>query len=208
MTTAENSTPVRHVNNYLSDSRLLISFVLLLQVATIAGILLLASILYYKSPGQKEFILNDNNQIISPIPLNEEGITQAELNNWINDCAQIAFNFNYSNQQKSLLILREYMSEKSIESYKKYFKSDRLLSSIEKDKRILSMLALSAPRVINDGIIQNRYAWKISMDVQFNANNAKGNSKQTRTLEFLVWRVPETESDLRVKIVNFSMKAT
>ncbi len=202
----EKLYPVRHINNYLSDSRTILSLILLLNGCVIAGIIFLCSIVFVKAPTPRGFQLNEQMQIIPLIPLNKQGITQAALNNWVGEFSQIAFNFNYSNQNKATELLKDYMDDKALDAYTKLFNTDNILSKVFQDKTIISMLAVSAPMVVSDGIIQDRYAWKIRMEIELTSSSFVRKIAQNKILEILVWRVPSNESPLGIKIVRLDLK--
>jgi len=199
---------VRHNSMYRSDSIAPLSF-LMLGLAILIGLLVFFIFLQLGTkPSPKYFGLNENLQIIDPVPLDKEGISKAALLNWISDMVMDAFSYNYSNQHKQAFKMKEYFSESALQLYLTYLQSDQDLSEVVNRKFVVSVRMNSAPEIITGKEYKGRYAWQIRVPMQLIFSNAVSKAVQETTMDILVWRVPETESPLGVIIGSFTFKIT
>jgi hypothetical protein len=195
----------RHRKHYVKDSRTLLSVLLLMNAMIVATVGFIIIFLYSQEPSSVFFSINNNSQIISPIPVDKLSISQGAINNWVNEAVQTCFNFNYANYKIIPDKLKDYMIDKSIASYTEFFDKDENLRELEKNKIIVSVLARSAPTVDETIIIEGHLAQTITMEVEIIYSNAQYSKRVRKKLAFLVLRVPEIEQPLGVIIYRFEI---
>ncbi len=154
------------------------------------------------------FKLNQNLQIIEPIPLDQEGISKPALLNWVNEALTKSFSFNYSNQDKQAAKLTEYYSEKALKIYTDMLANDEDFAAIKTDFYVVSIHPTAAPEIVTSKAFQGRYAWQIKIPALIRFSNAVKRMEQSVNMEFLVWRVPETESPIGIIIATFNRTVT
>lgn len=199
---------VRHNSRYRSDSLGSLSVLMLGLVILIAILVMFAFLEIGTRPSPKYFKLNDNLQIIEPVPLDQEGISKAALLNWISEMIINAFSYNYSNQHKQQAKMTEYFSDSAMQLYLNYLQTDQDLSAVAENKYVVAVRMTSAPEIITGKEYKGRYAWQIRVPMQLRFANALNRSTQDLTMDILVWRVPETESALGITIGSFTTKTT
>ena len=195
----------RHKQYYLKDSRSILSLLLIINIAILAALGFIIMLLFVKNPSPIGFATNQNDQVIAPVPLDKPSISSAALNNWINEAVQLGFNFNYSNQPAIAPKLTEYMSDKAVAVYNAFFVQNEFLRQLTDKKIIVSVLARSAPMVEESGVVDGRYAQKVTMDVDFTYSNMKFKKSESKKLIFLVLRVPEIENPIGITIYRFEI---
>lgn len=197
---------VKQVVAYHNESRKKLSL-LLLGVLILIGLLSTFIFLQFViRPKPVHFNLNNNLQIIDPIPLNQEGITKSALLNWINEVLMEAFSYNYSNQDKQRAKLAPYMSEAALDSYVRLLEIDEDLSEVKELRYVVSIQPKAAPEILVSRAFRDRYAWQIRIPARVNFTNALVKQSQQVIVEFLVLRVPETESPLGILIAGINFK--
>lgn len=199
---------VRHNSRYRSDSIGALSVLMLGLVLLVGMMVFFVFVQLGTRPSPKYFKLNENLQIIEPVPLDQEGISKAALLNWISAMVIDAFSYNYSNQHKQAFNMKEYFSETAMQIYLKYLQTDPDFIAVAEYKCVVSVRLKSAPEVITGKEYRGRYAWQIRVPMQLRFSNAMIRSTQDMTMDILVWRVPETDSPLGVTIGSFTTKTT
>lgn len=202
----EPQTTVKQVAAYGKESSQMLSvlFLSVLLMVALLGILIFTQLMSIPSPAR--FSLNSNLQIIDPVPLDEEGISTAALLNWVNSLLIDAFSFNYSNQERQRDKLVEYMNDTALNTYLRLFFTDEDLASVKEMKYVVSVRPEEAPEILVSRAFRGRHAWQIRVPAIIRFQNALVRQSQRVDVEFLVLRVPETESALGIKVASFSYK--
>jgi len=195
----------RHRETYKKDSILLINLTVLGCVGLLALMLTFILIQFSVKPAAKGFSLNQNLQIIEPQPLERPAVEQAFLINWVSEMLQTAFSYNYTSQDQIPDKLKDYMDDKGIEAFKKLLQEDIKLSKVKEQEYIVALSMRSAPKIDGDGVINGRYAWKLTLEADIIMANAQQRDAKRTQMEVLVWRVPETEAPLGIRIIRFNI---
>ena len=160
------------------------------------------------APDPLRFYVNENEQFIEPVPLDKPSLSQAALINWLTDLLTQAFSFNYSNQSKVESILQDYLDSRGLETYRAMFENDRDLKTIKEKKMVVSVQLTASPEVVRESVVRGRYMWQIRAPIRIVMRNALISSMQERKMEFLIWRVPETDAPIGVRVTRFSAQLT
>ncbi len=202
----EPLTVVKQIAGYAQESSSMLSILFLSVLALVALLIMLVFAQLVSNPSPVNFRLNNNLQIIDPVPLDEEGISTAALLNWVNNLLIDAFSFNYSNQDRQGDKLVDYMSDTALNSYLRLLTTDENLSSVKEMRYVVSVKPEEAPEILVSRSFRGRYAWQISVPAVIKFQNVLVRQSQRIEVEFLVLRVPETESPLGIKVANFNYK--
>lgn len=202
----EPQTTIRQVAAYGKESSQMLSvlFLSVMLMVALLGILIFTQLM--SNPAPARFTLNSNLQIIDPVPLDEEGISTAALLNWVNGLLIDAFSFNYSNQDRQRDKIVEYMNDTALNSYMRLFSTDEDLSAVKEMKYVVSVRPEEAPEILVSRAFRGRHAWQIRIPAIIKFQNALMRQSQRVDVEFLVLRVPETESPLGITVASFSYK--
>lgn len=204
----EAMTMTRYVYRYHNDSLYTLN-VLILSLVILIGLLgFFIFVQLSTEPSPLIYKLNDQMQIIKAVPLNEEGISTAALLNWVNEFVMKAFSFNYSNVEKQAGRLTPYFSDVAMKLYADLLTTDENLQNIGLNKFVVSVTPKSAPEILVGKAFEDRYAWQIEVPVTLVFSNALYKATEDVVLDFLVWRVPVTESDLGIKVATFTHRVT
>lgn len=199
---------VKHRLRYLIDSQGLLRILLL---GTVLLAVLLGLFIFVQFGTRVEplyFQLNDNQQIIVPVPLDKENITKPALLNWINEVLVTSFSFNYSNQDQQFTKMSSYLSEQAMKAYEDLLNNDEDFKIIKEKQYVVSVNATAAPEILTSKPYRDRYVWQIRVPAVVRFSNALSSGEQEIVMEYLVWRVPETEFSLGITVANFSRKIT
>lgn len=199
-----NMIDVRHRLRYSHDNKRFLALLLLGLVILTAGIALFIFVQFSTRLKPQHFQLTENLQIIEPVPLDQEGITKPALLNWVNDALGAAFSFNYSNMYKQQSIMRNYFSSNALQVYMDMLRFDEDFAAVTNKFFVVSIAATATPEILTSKAFKGRYAWQIQVPAQITFSNAMYRNTQEVIIQFLVWRVPETESPNGITIASFS----
>lgn len=201
-----NNIVTRYVYRYHNDSLFALNLLLLGLVGLLLVMIFFIFIQIGTQPKPLHFKLNENMQIIDPVPLDQEGISKAALLNWTNQMLMDAFNFNYSNVQKQESKLNQYFSSVAMKLYLDILNTDEDLKSINDYKFVVSITPKAAPEIIVSKAFQGRYAWQIEVPARITFSNALAKGMQDVIFDFLIWRVSESESDMGIVVATFTRR--
>lgn len=204
----EAMTVTRYTYRYHNDSVNTLNILLLALVFLIAMLGFFIFVQLGTNPKPLHFKLNAQQQIIDPVPLDKEGITTAALLNWVNEFVMKAFSFNYSNIDKQKSKLEPYFTDQAMQIYNNLLVTDEEFLNMIPNKFVVSVVPKQAPEILVGKAFQDRYAWQIELPVTIVFSNAALRATQDITFDFLIWRVPETESELGVMVATFTYRIT
>lgn len=210
--TTQNNTPndamsvAKYTYRYHNDSLNVLNFLILGIVALIVLLALFIFVQIGTKPKAIHIPLNANLQLTTPVPLNKEGISTAALVNWVNEIVMKAFSFNYSNIKRQEAKMSPYFSDVAMKIYLDLINTSEAFQIVTENKFVVSVVPKSTPDILVGRAFNDRFAWQIRVPVQIIFNNALVRSSQDITFDFLVWRVPETESELGILVATFTYK--
>lgn len=205
-TTDEPLTIVKNIVAYRKESGGNLGLLLLAVVILVGMLWLLVFIQFTARPNPMVFSLNSKSQIITPVPLDMEGIEKPALLNWVNDLLFASFSYNYSNIDRQPAKVADYLSENAMKSYINLLKTDDDLNAVTELKYVVSVQPKKTPEIITSRAFRGRYAWQIKIPIVITLSNALMKTTQESVIEYLVLRVPETESPLGIKVAGFNFK--
>lgn len=188
--------------HYLKDNLYLLLIIFLLQLILLAGLGCFAFYEILTIPKPVYFQVNKENQIIEPIPLAKPNLTPAEILTWSVESMQTAFSFNYHNIKTHLNKISPFFDNRGVEKFFEILASDPNIGLVRQEKLVVSAKALEAPKLLQDGVIDNRYVWKISLPLEIRYENAHILRKRQGIIELYIWRMPNIEAAKGIKITN------
>lgn len=191
--------------NYVQDKMFNLTIVLLLQLGLIACLVLFILLQIASVPKAMFFQATERQQIIRPVSLDAPGMTSAEVLNWSVEAMRITFSFNYRSINYHIPKISPYFDERGMTKFFEMITSDQRMKQVKPDKLIVSMQIKEAPKIVKEGKIDDRYAWRVTMPIEARFENATILRRQELDIDLYIWRVPETASPIGIKITNFNM---
>lgn len=200
----ENLTILDHVVKFQYEDAKKLRMVIFFQIATIIALVLFIYTDHTNKPKPLHFYVNENNQLINPLPLNKPGISNAAISNWLSEAIMNAFGFNYKNFETKFDKLKTYFSKNGFEQFVNAFRTNPMLSGVEANKLIVSVRILEAPEILQDGIVKGKYTWNIKLPVLVTLQNELVRRGVRLDIETIVTRVPEIISPMGILIDDFA----
>ncbi len=149
---------------YLQQLRLILGAVLLNLVL----IFILVGLLIYflKHPVHPIYFATDKvGRLMVEPPLNEPNMSYGEVSAWTVNAVQSAYSYDFINYRAQLQGAQKYFTDFGWRQYMKGLqKSDNLLALTE-HKMIVIAKVVAPPKLLIQGILADRYAWKFEMPV-------------------------------------------
>jgi intracellular multiplication protein IcmL len=196
-------TAVTLRNNFYRDGQRKMILVLL---ASIFSNLVLAAILTYMithPPAPKYFATSINGRITPLFALNEPNQSDSAVLQWANQAAIAAFTYNFVNYRSELQASSGFFTAEGWDQFLSALKQSNNLDAVKTKKLIVSAVATRAPIILQKGILNDRFAWRVQMPILVTYQSASEFSQQNNVVTMLITRVSTLNSPRGIGIAQF-----
>ncbi len=155
-------------------------------------------------PAPVHFSTDHEWRIIKPVPLMVPYLSTPDLAQWVSNVLPNLFNLDFINYKAEREASRSYFTDSGWQSFLMLLDNNASYNTVTQGKLFVSAAADSAPFVLNQGILNDRYAWWVQMSVQVNYSSGTG---QPLDLQVLVVRVPTLDNAYGVAIDRVMLAA-
>ncbi|MCX7118038.1 MAG: type IVB secretion system apparatus protein IcmL/DotI [Legionellales bacterium] len=190
-------------NNFYRDGQR--KMILILLVSLIANFVL-ASMLFYiitHPPAPKYFATSINGRITPLFALNEPNQSDSAVLQWANQAAIAAFTYNFVNYRSELQASSGFFTAEGWDQFLSALQQSNNLDAIKAKKLIVSAVATRAPIILQKGILNGRYAWRVQMPLLVTYQSASEFSQQNNVVTMLITRVSTLNSPRGIGIAQF-----
>jgi intracellular multiplication protein IcmL len=190
-------------NNFYRDGQRKMIVILLLSIL---GNFILASMLVYiitHPPAPKYFATSINGRITPLFPLNEPNQSDSAVLQWANQAAIAAFTYNFVNYRSELQASSGFFTAEGWDQFLNALKQSNNLEAVKAKKLIVSAVATRAPVILQKGILNGRFAWRVQMPVLVTYQSASEFTQQSNVVTMLISRVSTLNSPRGIGISQF-----
>ena len=188
-------------NDFYKDSYRRVLLVLLIMV--LLNVLLSAALTYLIThrPEPKYFATTRGGSIIQMTPLNEPLVSNAELLQWSTVAATTSSTYNFVNYRKALQDVSDSFTPDGWKEFETQLKATNNLQTVIDKKLSVSAVATGAPVILDRGLIDRVYKWKVQLPMLITYEGA-GNNTMTQSVlvTMLITRVPTLETPKGIQI--------
>lgn len=196
-------TKVALRNSFYRDGQRKIMFVLLISM--LGNFILCASIAYILThpPAPKYFATSINGRITPLVALNMPNQADSAILQWSNQAAIAAFTYNFVNYRTELVAASGFFTEEGWAQFINALGSSNNLDAVKAKKLVVSAVATSSPVILQKGVLNGRYSWRIQMPILVTYQSASEFSQQNLNVTMLVTRVDTLNSPRGIGIAQF-----
>jgi intracellular multiplication protein IcmL len=171
-----------------------------LAVVIIAGaiIILIASNLYlhFSKPEPVYFSTGDEWRVLSPVPLTQPYLSNADVTQWVSDTLPSVFKYDFVNYAKQLKNNEAFFTANGWKNFSDMLNNTfNIGNSVLNSKSFVNSSAYAAPFILNQGLLGEKYAWQIQIPVNISYSGAPiSSANRIVTFKLLVVRVPTTNN--------------
>jgi intracellular multiplication protein IcmL len=193
-------------SNFYKDSYSRILFVLLLSITLNFG--LASTVLYFiANPPQAKYFATSINGRITPLsPLDMPNQSDSAVIQWATQAAIAAYTYNFVNYQNELKTASKFFTRTGWGQFLDALKDSKSLEIVKKKKLIVSAVAAKAPVILQKGLLNGRYQWRIQVPVLVSYQSASENMKQRHVVSLLVKRISTLETARGIGISQFIVR--
>jgi intracellular multiplication protein IcmL len=190
-------------NNFYRDGQRKMIIILLLSI--IANFVLASMLVYIVThpPTPKYFATSINGRITPLFALNEPNQSDSAVLQWANQAAIAAFTYNFVNYQAELQAASGFFTADGWDQFLNALQQSNNLDAVKAKKLIVSAVATRAPIILQKGVLNGRFAWRIQMPLLVTYQSASEFSQQNLVVTMLVTRVSTLNSPRGIGIAQF-----
>jgi len=201
--TNDAMTVVTLQKKFYRDSYSRTMLVLLLSIIINLG---MGGILFYlitNPPKPQYFATTINGRITPLIPLEQPNQADSAVLQWANQAAIAAFSYNFVNYRKELQAASEFFTPAGWKEFLQALNSSNNLEAVRDKKLVVSAVATSTPIILQEGVLNGRYSWRIQLPMLVTYQSASEFSQQNNMVTMLVTRVSTLNSPRGIGISQF-----
>lgn len=190
-------------NNFYRDGQR--KMILVLLVSMIANFVLASMLVYLVThpPAPKYFATSINGRITPLFPLNEPNQSDSAVLQWANQAAIAAFTYNFVNYRTELQASSGFFTADGWDQFLTALQQSNNLDAVKAKKLIVSAVATRAPIILQKGILNGNYAWRVQMPILVTYQSASEFSQQNNVVTMLITRVSTLNSPRGIGISQF-----
>lgn len=179
--------------------------VVVLLISMISNFLLVGLLVYLFThpPAPKYFATTINGRIMPLFPLNEPNQSDSAVLQWANQAATAAFTYNFVNYRTELQASSGFFTSEGWSQFLNALKDSNNLDAVKAKKLIVSAVATRAPVILQKGLLNGRYSWRIQMPILVTYQSASEFSQQNNIVTMLITRVDPLNSPRGIGIAQF-----
>lgn len=166
----------------------------------------LVGVIFYQiasTPTPKYFATSSDGKITQLYSLDMPVVSSAELLQWVGMAAVGAYSYDFVNYRESLQRVQDYFTPEGWKNFESALQGSRTLESVLEKKLVVSAVATGVPVILDQGIINNRYAWKVQIPILVSYQSVSENTQQPLLVTIVVSRVPTLNTPKGIAIVSF-----
>ena len=190
-------------NSFYRDGQHKLIAILLLSMA--ANIMLVVAIfhIFFNPPAPVYFATSINGRITPLYPLDEPNQSDSAVLQWANQAATAAFTYNFVNYRTELQASSGFFTSNGWTQFLNALQDSNNLDAVKAKKLIVSAVATRAPVILQKGVLNGRYSWRVQMPLLVTYQSASEFSQQNNVVTMLITRVSTLNSPRGIGIAQF-----
>ena len=190
-------------NQFYKDSQ---RKVILALLTAIVVNFVLGSLLVYiitHPPAPRYFATTINGRITPLFPLNEPNQSDSAVLQWANQAAIAAFTYNFVNYRDELQASSGFFTADGWDQFLSALQSSNNLDAVKAKKLIVSAVATRAPIILQKGVLNGSFSWRVQMPILVTYQSASEFTQQNNVVTMLITRVSTLNSPRGIGISQF-----
>jgi intracellular multiplication protein IcmL len=201
--TEEALATVKLRNTFYRDGQR--KLIMVLMVSVLANIVLAATLMFIiKNPPLPKYFATSINGRITPLfALSEPNQSDSAVLQWANQAAIAAFTYNFVNYHSELQASSGFFTAEGWTQFLNALEDSNNLDAVKAKKLIVSAVATRAPIILQKGMLNGRYAWRVQIPILVTYQSASEFTQQSSVVTMLITRVSTLNSPRGIGIAQF-----
>ncbi len=193
---------VKNRSEYYRDNYRRVIIALLLSIMIIAS--LITSLVYITThPPQPVYFATTIQGRITPIvPLDQPNLPPSALLQWANQAAIASYTYNFQDYRAELQAASDFYTPSGWSNFLDALNKSNNLTTVIQKKLVVSAVATGAPQILDQGVIDGVYTWKVQMPMLVSYQSASAFAQQQVMVTIIIQRVSTLSSFRGVGIAS------
>lgn len=202
----EKTLKTAYQDKYGADKVFFLVLLFFLLCILAFGILVLGFLLLKnQNPPPVYFVSSERGELITQKALDAPNMPNNELFNWVVESMMAAQTFNFINSERVLENAKQYFTIEGYDSFIKALNNALVISNVRNNKLVMRAQPILPPQITKEGVLANRYLWKIKVSMNFQYRNVTNFYFDKAEIILLVMRVPNEQSPVGIKILKYDL---
>ncbi|HBD7145410.1 TPA: type IVB secretion system apparatus protein IcmL/DotI [Legionella pneumophila] len=190
-------------NKFYKDSQRKV--ILALLIAIVVNVVLASLVVYMIThpPAPKYFATSINGRITPLFPLDEPNQSDSAVLQWANQAAIAAFTYNFVDYRDELQASSGFFTAEGWDQFLGALEQSNNLDAVKAKKLVVSAVATRAPIILQKGVLNGRYSWRVQMPILVTYQSASEFTQQNNVVTMLITRVSTLNSPRGIGISQF-----
>ena len=179
--------------------------ILVILISLISNLILGAMLIYKIShpPEPKYFATSINGRITPLFSLDQPNQSDSAVLQWANQAAIASFSYNFVNYRDELQASSGFFTAEGWEQFLNALQQSNSLDEVKSKKLIVSAVATRAPIILQKGILNGSFSWRVQMPLLVSYQSASEFKQQNSVVTMLITRVSTLNSPRGIGITQF-----
>lgn len=190
-------------NQFYKDSQRKVMLALL--IALLINMVLGGLLVYIMThpPEPRYFATSINGRITPLFPLDQPNQSDSAVLQWANQAAIAAFTYNFVNYRDELQASSGFFTAEGWDQFLSALQQSNNLDAVKAKKLIVSAVATRAPVILQKGLLNDSYSWRVQMPILVTYQSASEFTQQNNVVTMLITRVSTLNSPRGIGIAQF-----
>lgn len=199
----EALTEVTMQNKFYRDGQQKLMFALLVAVLIIFVTGSMLAYIVTHPPEPKYFATSINGRITPLTALTEPNQSDSAVLQWANQAAIAAFTYNFVNYSDELKASSSFFTADGWQQFLEALQQSNNLEQVKAKKLIVSAVATRAPIILQKGLLNGRFSWRVQMPILVTYQSASEFYQQNNVVTMLITRISTLDSPRGIGISQF-----
>lgn len=198
---------VKLAQRYSEDGLKTLFLGLTLTVIIVAVLSLFLAYVVTHPPKPQYFATSINGRMTPIVALDEPNQSDSAVLQWANQAAIASYTYNFVNYQDELKAASVYYTSAGWQQFMNALQQTNNLNVLRAKKLIVSAVATRAPIILEKGMLNGRYSWRVQMPMLVTYQSASEFSQQNIVVTMLITRISTIESPRGIGIAQMLVGA-
>ncbi len=168
--------------------------------------IILAAIIFFliaNPPKPKYFATSINGSVTPLTPIEQPNQSDSAVLQWANQAAISAFTYNFVNYREELQAASGFFTPGGWREFLRALNDSNNLQAVTEKRLVVSAVATRAPTILEKGVLNGAYSWRIQMPVLVTYQSASEFSQQNNVVTILIQRISTLNSPRGIGISQF-----
>lgn len=144
-------------------------------------------------PAPQYFLVQDG-KVLSNVPVSQPISNSAQVSSWVSEELRNIFSFDFVHYKEQLESHKTSFTRQGWGAFLKALEDSKFVQAVRENRQVVSATPTSAPRIVAEGELDGRYAWKLEQDFVFTFYAGPRTQNQSVMISTTIVRVPTYEN--------------